>query len=426
MRRYRPLLDELASASARRRRQRRGTVRRVTVDHRRPLAATDDDGGRPSMKRRAGAMERLERLDAGRRISRWDRPPPPHDWRWAVGMVGKVLIATGILMFGFVAYQLWGTGIEYAQAQDELDEELDVLLSPSDASTVPGTAPPATATPSSDPTAAGATTAPTAVAPLPSIELGAALARLEIPTLGVDAAVVEGVGREDLKRGPGHYPGTPIPGQLGNAAIAGHRSTYGAPFADLDAMEIGDRIIVTTAQGRYVYRMTAMDIVGPTASEVISTTDPNVARLTLTTCHPRYSAQSRLIVFAELDVASSAVPAPYVPAPPPPELASEDPAADVATGLPANGEVTPDGEVAADDVTEETADAFAQGWFSDEGAFPQVALWGSLLTLISLGAYALSRAVRSNLVGALVGIVPFVVVAYFFFQNVNRLLPAAL
>ena len=77
-------------------------------------------------------------MDIGRRPrSRWDRAAPPRDWRWAVGTVGKILIATGVLMFGFVAYQLWGTGIEYAQAQDELDSELDNVIGPTTESTAP-------------------------------------------------------------------------------------------------------------------------------------------------------------------------------------------------------------------------------------------------------------------------------------------------
>ncbi len=382
-------------------------------------ATTKTDG---SGSARTSALERLDQLDAGRRPrSRWDRSAPPRDWRWAVGTVGKILIATGVLMFGFVAYQLWGTGIEYAQAQDQLDSELEDLIGPTTESTAPvttvaGVPPVATVTP----TVPTVSTVPGTPVP---VALGDALARIEIPSIGVDAAVVEGVGREDLKRAPGHYPGTPVPGQLGNAAIAGHRSTYGAPFADLDAMDIGDQIIVTTAEGRFVYRMTAMDIVNPSASDVISTSDPSVARLTLTTCHPEYSAQQRLIVFADLEIASSAIPAPYVPATPPTDLASEDPAgpvdeAGVPTGEGAAG--------AAEAVDDDTADAFAQGWFSDEAAFGQVAMWGSLLAIIGLGAYALSWRTRSNLIGALAGIVPFVVVAYFFFQNVNRLLPAAL
>ncbi|MGH9271535.1 MAG: class E sortase [Ilumatobacteraceae bacterium] len=395
----------------------------MTVDDRGVRAATDDGSG----SARTTALDRLDQLDGGRRPpSRWDRPAPTRDWRWAVGTIGKVLIATGILMFGFVAYQLWGTGIEYAQAQDQLDAELEAVLDPATASTAPG--PASTVAPGAPPATTVTPAAPavtTVAGALPPVAPGDALARIEIPDIGVDAAVVEGVGREDLKRGPGHYPSTPVPGQLGNAAIAGHRSTYGAPFAELDAMDIGDQIIVTTAQGRFVYRMTAMDIVSPSASQVIATADPAVARLTLTTCHPEFSAQQRLIVFADLDIASSAIPAPYAPsAAPPTDLATEDPAAPVGdAGEPTAEVVAGAGEEAVD---EDTADAFAQGWFSDEGAFGQVAMWGSLLALIGVGAYALSWRTRSNLVGALAGIVPFVVVAYFFFQNVNRLLPAAL
>ena len=78
------------------------------------------------------------------------------------------------------------------------------------------------------------------------------------------------------------------------------------------------------------------------------------------------------------------------------------------------------------EVSGEAADAFAHGWFSDDAAFTQVALWGFALSAIAIGAWLLSREVRRNWVGALVGIVPFVVALYFFFQNVNRLLPAAL
>ncbi len=78
------------------------------------------------------------------------------------------------------------------------------------------------------------------------------------------------------------------------------------------------------------------------------------------------------------------------------------------------------------DVTDEMADAFAHGWFSDDDAWPQVALWGFALTAIAIGSWLLSRRVGHNWVGALAGIVPFVVCLYFFFQNVNRLLPAAL
>jgi len=330
-------------------------------------------------------------------------------------MVGRVLIATGVLMFGFVGYQLWGTGIEYAQAQDELDAELEAVLAAT--TTAPAAAP-----------------TPAPIAAPPALTPGAPLGSIEVPAIGLNATVVEGVGREELKRAPGHYPSTPVPGQLGNAAIAGHRSTYGAPFAQLDELEIGDRIIVTTAQGRFVYLMTAWEIVDPSRSDVVATTDPNIARLTLTTCHPEYSAQERLIIFADLDIASSAVPAAYQPpaqVAPSVDLIGEEPGGAVdptatTVGPPAPSETAGGQPGAGPGTDDEAADAFAQGWFSDERAFDQVALWGMLLGLIGIGAAALSRAVRHNWVGALAGIVPFVVVAYFFFQNVNRLLPAAI
>ena len=99
------------------------------------------------------------------------------------------------------------------------------------------------------------TTAAPSTAPPPPAE-GNGLARLEIPKIGVDKIVVEGVGVEDLRKGPGHYPGTALPGVVGNVAIAGHRTTYGAPFGDIDKLKPGDEIILTTVTGRYVYNVT--------------------------------------------------------------------------------------------------------------------------------------------------------------------------
>ncbi len=136
---------------------------------------------------------------------------------------------------------------------------------------------------------------------------GSAIARIQIPAIGVDKTVVEGVRVGDLRKGPGHYPTTPIPGQAGNAAIAGHRTTYGAPFGDIDELEPGDQIIVTTIQGQFTYEVAVQGeghghfIVAPHQVEVLDQDfrdHPN--RLTLTACHPKGSARQRIIVVAAL------------------------------------------------------------------------------------------------------------------------------
>jgi LPXTG-site transpeptidase (sortase) family protein len=124
----------------------------------------------------------------------------------------------------------------------------------------------------------------------------------------VDDITVAGVKVDDLRKGPGHFPDTPLPGQLGNSAIAGHRTTFGAPFNRVDELSPGDEIIVTTVQGRFVYTVTGTSIVAPTALEVL---DPTAeATLTLVSCHPKYSARQRIIVKAVLDPTASAEPQP--------------------------------------------------------------------------------------------------------------------
>lgn len=119
-----------------------------------------------------------------------------------------------------------------------------------------------------------------------------------IPAIEVDQVVFEGVTASTLKNGPGHMPWTPLPGQPGNAVISGHRTTYGAPFYDLDLLEAGDVIEVDTAVGTHIYTVRESIIVAPT--DVWVTEPRDGAWLTLTTCHPKLSARERLIVFAEL------------------------------------------------------------------------------------------------------------------------------
>jgi sortase A len=130
--------------------------------------------------------------------------------------------------------------------------------------------------------------------PLP----GDALGKLLIPSIGVSEYVIEGTDSDELRKGPGHYPETPLPGQRGTSAIAGHRTTYGAPFRKLDQVKKGDRIIVELPYGTFVYRVERTQIVDDSALWV--TRKVGHDRLVLTACHPLYSAEQRIVAFARL------------------------------------------------------------------------------------------------------------------------------
>jgi sortase A len=219
-----------------------------------------------------------------------------------VGYVGRTLLVAGFLLLAFALHQLWGTGLQEARAQDDLRSEFRSVLreqrqqerqqQQEQQPTLPAPGVPPT-------------TATTAPPPPPPVQ-GDAVAVLRIPRIGVDKAVVEGVSRSDLRKGPGHYPGTPLPGQPGNAAIAGHRTTYGAPFYRLDQLSPGDVITVTTRQGEFRYVVEGKQVVRPSDGGPLRRTMDN--RLTLTTCHPRFSARQRLVVSATLQ--GTAAPAP--------------------------------------------------------------------------------------------------------------------
>jgi sortase A len=182
---------------------------------------------------------------------------------------------------------LWGTGIATARAQHRLGQEFRSGVAPS--------------TSKSATTSSGvADTVATPASAQPSVTaLGALWGHLVIPRIGLNDYVVEGVGAAQLAEGPGHYPGTaPIGGQ-GNVGIAGHRTTHGAPFYDLNELQVGDLIYLTNLAGQtFTYKVTTHFIVPPTDGAVLNPT--TVPSLTLTTCNPRYSATSRLIVRAAL------------------------------------------------------------------------------------------------------------------------------
>ncbi len=123
-------------------------------------------------------------------------------------------------------------------------------------------------------------------------------AYLSIPSLDLEAVVFEGVTVETLRKGPGHMPWTPLPGQPGNAVISGHRTTYGRPFFNFDQLKPGDRIEIETAIGTHLYVVRDSFVVKPT--DIWVTEDREGGWLTLTTCNPKFSARERLIITAEL------------------------------------------------------------------------------------------------------------------------------
>lgn len=132
------------------------------------------------------------------------------------------------------------------------------------------------------------------------IKEGESLTRLRIPKIDVDVVVVEGVGASALRAGAGHYPASALPCEDGNVGVAGHRTTYGRPFHNLDLLKVGDTIILETPVGSCSYEVTeAPFVVPPDRVEVVNDT-PGEANLTLTTCHPKGSARERLIVKAKL------------------------------------------------------------------------------------------------------------------------------
>ena len=127
---------------------------------------------------------------------------------------------------------------------------------------------------------------------------GDAIGKIVIPSIGVSEYVVEGTDADNLRKGPGHYPDTPLPGQKGTSAIAGHRTTYGAPFRKLNELDRNDRIVLEMPYGTFVYRVDKTQVVDDSALWV--TRPVGHPQLVLTACHPLYSAAQRIVAFARL------------------------------------------------------------------------------------------------------------------------------
>jgi len=238
--------------------------------------------------------------------------------RTVVRGVGQTLITFGLVALLFVVYELYVTDLLAAREQDQLSQEIQQQWADSPTVTPPTPAP-----------SAGADQPAPAPAPAPEsidVALGQPFAVVHIPRLGGDYSrvIVEGTAQVQLAQGPGHYLDTAMPGEEGNFAVAGHRVGRGSPFLDLDQLRPGDAIVIETQGNWFTYRVLGdqatgdfstdpsgipgQEIVRPVDVDVISPTPggpaggaASGAYLTLTTCHPKYSAAQRLIIHARLD-----------------------------------------------------------------------------------------------------------------------------
>jgi sortase A len=205
--------------------------------------------------------------------------------------IGAGVLVLGVLLVAFVAYQLWGTGLYEQHAQSHLKAELAHQLH---------TSLPTTATHLDGKRLGLPPLQHDTALTLPDPQVNQPVGLLSIPKIGILDAIVEGVGETQLEQGPGHYPGTPLPGEPGNVAVAGHRTTYAHPFYNLNELAFGDSIYILTKQGFFHYTVASSQVVAPTDVAVLASV-ANKATLTLTTCNPRYSAATRLVVTADFD-----------------------------------------------------------------------------------------------------------------------------
>jgi sortase A len=304
--------------------------------------------------------------------------------RRAIGFAGRFLVAAGVLLLLFVVYQLWGTGILEARHQAGLRQEFEVELHQAHAAAAKPTA--AHSPPPVDPR-------PAAFA-LPPPE-GQPVGVLQIPKINVDVVVVEGTATSDLSLGPGLYPGAPLPGQVGNAAIAGHRTTYGAPFYSLNQLHDGDSIDVTTLQGSFRFLVTGSEVVNPSDVGVVAATP--FAELTLTTCDPPFSAANRLIVHARL-VGRVA------PSPPPPARGRSGGSGGSRVTMPVAQEA---------------------GLAGSAGSWLGALWWGLGIAGLGAAVWLVARRSRRHWVVYLASTPLFVVPLFFFFEGISGIVPAS-
>ncbi len=313
-------------------------------------------------------LPRFQRHGRGRQVTRGKRI----DW----GNVGLVVRDVIVIALLFVLFQVTVPGLGASGSQSDARREFAVRLS---------TAKNAAA--KNAPVAPAGGVKDLAATPIPAaVESGTPMARLMIKKIGLDQVVVEGTAGSSLRKGPGHFASTPLPGQPGNSVIAAHRVGAGAAFAQIDQLTNGDRIEVTTLQGTFVYRVRGQTVVGSGDHHMF--TDRSDDRLTLTSAHPKYSVKQQYVVWATLD--DDQVPA----------TASEDPgprSAKIASEVPA--------------------------WFGEDGVWIPLLFWGFVLVAGYVGLYRFTRGASPRRSFGL-GWILLIVLMLPFFHQLSRAFPA--
>jgi sortase A len=208
--------------------------------------------------------------------------------RGAVHGLGELLITLGVVVLLFVAWQLWWTDLAAGQTQRELTHTLEQQWSQPRAPHPSGSSAPVD---------------------LKQIPMGDAFALIRIPRFGHDYVrpILQGVELDILDKGVGHYPDSAKPGEVGNFAVAGHRVTYAKPFNQIAELRKGDAIVVETRDTWYVYRVQSHVIVTPDRVDVVAPVPehpgqkPTERMMTMTACHPKFSARERYVVFSRLE-----------------------------------------------------------------------------------------------------------------------------
>ena len=374
--------------------------------------------------------------------------------------LGKTLLSLGLLTFLFVAFQLWGTGVEESKHQKDLVDELSTEIRIATDTKGGGTSSTKSADGKTLDSVIGELAKGDPKTKIDAPAEGTPAGMIEIPSINVKKVFVEGTNTIDLKKGPGHYLDTPYPGTVGNSSIAGHRTTYGSPFNRINELNPGDAINIYTKQGKFTYKVIerppdapgeagdAWWVVSPSDVHVLANEDPSwykptgdeylapapavdpaaapaadpaaadpaaaqtlaaqtpaaprFGRLTLTACHPEFSDRQRIIVTAILVNSTPAAVAP----------------GKVKTTTTEN---EPNQSTVSD---ENLADAFGedQGWILDE--IPGILSWAGAALGVWFVAFLIGFKLKGKRWISYLLISPaFFFCIWYLFTHLNRALP---